>query len=151
MNEYGEGLDMIDITSKKTSRRTAVARGRIRLRSETLAAIRSGRISKGDVFSVAKVSGILAAKKTSELIPGCHPIPITHIAIDFQMEGSTIVATCRVSSESKTGVEMEALTSVSIALLTVWDMVKEMEKDDNGQYPYTAVESIIVERKVKEE
>ncbi len=141
---------MVDIGFKKPSRRKAVAKGWIRLRRETIEAIRAGRIAKGDVLTVAKVSAILAVKKTSELIPGCHPIPITHVAVAFQMEEDRISAVCEVSSESKTGVEMEALTGVAMALLTIWDMVKEVEKDESGQYLHTAIESIIVERKVKE-
>jgi cyclic pyranopterin phosphate synthase len=142
---------MVDIGFKKPSHRRAVARGWIRLRRETIEAIRTGRIAKGDVLTVAKVSATLAVKKTWELIPACHPIPITHVAVDFQIEEDRISAACEVASESKTGVEMEALTGVAMALLTVWDMVKEVEKDESGQYPHTAIERIIVERKVKEQ
>jgi len=140
---------MVDIGWKEPSYRRAVARGWIRLRRETIDAIRTGRVAKGDVLTVAKVSAILAVKKTPELIPGCHPIPITHIAVEFQTEGDRVSAVCNVASESKTGVEMEALTGVAVALLTIWDMVKEMEKDENGQYPHTVIENIIVESKVK--
>jgi len=140
---------MVDISQKEVSYRRVVAKGCIRLRRETIEAIKTGRAAKGDVLTVAKVSAILAVKKTPELIPGCHPIPITHVAVDFKMEDDRISAVCEVSSESKTGVEMEALTGVAIALLTVWDMVKEVEKDEKGQYPYTMIENIIVESKVK--
>ncbi|MEM1548458.1 MAG: cyclic pyranopterin monophosphate synthase MoaC [Thermoproteota archaeon] len=150
MNNNGKGLEIVDVSWKKNSHRRAVAKGWIKLRRETIEAIRAGRIAKGDVLTVAKVSAILAVKKTPELIPGCHPIPITHVAVEFQTEEDKISATCKVASESKTGVEMEALTGVTIALLTIWDMVKEIEKDENGQYPYTAIENIIVESKVKE-
>ncbi|MBO3800396.1 MAG: cyclic pyranopterin monophosphate synthase MoaC [Candidatus Brockarchaeota archaeon] len=141
---------MVDVSWKKPSPRRAVAKGWIRLRRETIEAIRTGRIAKGDVLTVARVSAILAVKKTPELIPGCHPIPITHVAVEFQMEEDKISTSCEVASESKTGVEMEALTGVAMALLTIWDMVKEVEKDENGQYPHTAIGSIIVEKKVKE-
>ncbi|MBO3831764.1 MAG: cyclic pyranopterin monophosphate synthase MoaC [Candidatus Brockarchaeota archaeon] len=141
---------MVDISGKEPSRRMAVAKGWIRLRRETVDALKTGRIAKGDVLTVAKVSAILAVKKTPELIPGCHPIPLTHIAVEFQTGEDRVSAVCRVVSESKTGVEMEALTGVAAALLTVWDMVKEIEKDEKGQYPFTAIESIVIEEKVKD-
>ncbi|MEM1557503.1 MAG: cyclic pyranopterin monophosphate synthase MoaC [Thermoproteota archaeon] len=141
---------MIDISWKKASPRRAVARGWIRLKRETVEAIKAGRIAKGDVLTVAKVSSVLAVKKTPELIPGCHPIPITHIDVEFQTEDNKVSVICKVASESKTGVEMEALTGVAVALLTIWDMVKEVEKDESGQYPQTAIENVIVESKVKE-
>ncbi len=141
---------MIDITNKETSYRRSVAKGYIKLRRETVDAIKTGGVAKGDVLTVAKVSAILAVKKTSELIPGCHPIPLTHIAVEFQTEEDKVSAVCKVTSESKTGVEMEALTGVAIALLTIWDMVKEIEKDEKGQYPFTSIEKLIVEEKVKD-
>ena len=150
MNWSEKGLEMVDISRKEVSLRRAVAKGRIRIRRETVDAIKTGKVAKGDVLTVAKVSAILAVKKTPELIPGCHPIPLTHIAVEFQIEDGGISVVCRVTSESKTGVEMEALTGVAAALLTVWDMVKEIEKDEKGQYPFTAIESIIVEEKVKD-
>lgn len=150
MNWSEKGLEIVDISRKEVSLRRAVAKGRIRIRRETVDAIKTGKVAKGDVLTVAKVSAILAVKKTPELIPGCHPIPLTHIAVEFQIEDGGISVVCRVTSESKTGVEMEALTGVAAALLTVWDMVKEIEKDEKGQYPFTAIESIIVEEKVKD-
>jgi len=150
LNWSEKGLEMVDISRKEVSLRRAVAKGRIRIRRETVDAIKTGKVAKGDVLTVAKVSAILAVKKTPELIPGCHPIPLTHIAVEFQIEDGGISVVCRVTSESKTGVEMEALTGVAAALLTVWDMVKEIEKDEKGQYPFTAIESIIVEEKVKD-
>jgi len=150
LENIGKGFEMVDISWKETSRRKAIAKGWIRLKRETIDAIRSGSVVKGDVLTVAKVSATLAVKKTPEIIPGCHPIPITHVAIEFQIEDDRISAMCKVASESKTGVEMEALTGVAIALLTIWDMVKEIEKDEKGQYPHTIIESIIVESKVKE-
>jgi cyclic pyranopterin phosphate synthase len=150
LNWSEKGLEIVDISRKEVSLRRAVAKGRIRIRRETVDAIKTGKVAKGDVLTVAKVSAILAVKKTPELIPGCHPIPLTHIAVEFQIEDGGISVVCRVTSESKTGVEMEALTGVAAALLTVWDMVKEIEKDEKGQYPFTAIESIIVEEKVKD-
>lgn len=150
MNWNEKGLEMVDISGKEPSRRMAVAKGWIRLRRETVDALKTGGIAKGDVLTVAKVSAILAVKKTPELIPGCHPIPLTHIAVEFQTGEDRVSVVCRVVSESKTGVEMEALTGVAAALLTVWDMVKEIEKDEKGQYPFTAIESIVIEEKVKD-
>jgi len=150
LNWSEKGLEMVDISRKEVSLRRAVAKGRIRIRRETVDAIKTGKVAKGDVLTVAKVSAILAVKKTPELIPGCHPIPLTHIAVEFQIEDGGISVVCRVTSESKTGVEMEALTGVAAALLTIWDMVKEIEKDEKGQYPFTAIESIVVEEKVKD-
>lgn len=143
-------MEMVDISRKEASLRRAIAKGWIRLRRETVDAIKVGRVAKGDVLTVAKVSAILAVKKTPELIPGCHPISLTHIAVEFSTEDERISVVCRVTSESKTGVEMEALTGVAIALLTIWDMVKEIEKDEKGQYPLTAIENIVVEEKVKD-
>jgi len=150
LNWSEKGLEMVDISRKEVSLRRAVAKGRIRLRRETVDAIKTGAVAKGDVLTVAKVSAILAVKKTPELIPGCHPIPLTHIAVEFQIEDGGISVVCRVTSESKTGVEMEALTGVAAALLTIWDMVKEIEKDEKGQYPFTMIEKIFVEEKVKD-
>jgi cyclic pyranopterin phosphate synthase len=145
------GLNIVDITRKKTSFRRAVAEGDIVLREETIKAIKNNDVPKGDVLTVAKTSAIISVKRTPEIIPGCHPIPLTHVGIYFKIKGSKIIAVCEVSSESKTGVEMEALTGVTIALLTIWDMVKEMEKDDKGQYPYTSIGNIRIVEKVKKE
>ena len=144
-----KGLDMVDITGKKDVRREAVAEGRIRLKPGTIAAIKRGRLGKGDALEVSRVAGIMAAKRTPELIPACHVIPITQVSVDFDLSRGHIKATCRVTSVSKTGVEMEALTGVSVALLSIWDMVKELEKDEKGQYPTAAIENIRVLRKVK--
>lgn len=145
------GLNIVNITGKKASLRRAVAKGDIFLKDETVKAIKNNDVPKGDVLTVAKTAAVIAVKRTPELIPGCHPIPLTYIGVDFKIEGNRIIAVCEVSSESKTGVEMEALTGASIALLTIWDMVKEIEKDDKGQYPYTSIGNIRVVEKVKEE
>jgi cyclic pyranopterin phosphate synthase len=140
---------MVDITEKKDVRREAVAQGRIRLKPGTITAIKRGKVGKGDTLEVSRVAGVIAVKRTPELIPACHVIPITQVSVDFDVSRDNIKVTCRVNSVSKTGVEMEALTGVSVALLSIWDMVKELEKDENGQYPTVAIEGIRVLRKVK--
>ncbi len=141
---------MVDISEKEEVIRIAVAEGFIRLRRETIDAIRDCRTPKGDVLNTASVSAILAVKKTPELIPMCHPIPITSVRVEFSLEENGIRAVCTVKSVGKTGVEMEALTGVSVALLTIWDMVKALEKDESGNYPDTAIEWIRVVEKRKE-
>ncbi|MBS7659955.1 cyclic pyranopterin monophosphate synthase MoaC [Candidatus Bathyarchaeota archaeon] len=130
--------------------REAVAAGRIRLRPETVALIKQGGIEKGDPIYTAKVAGVLAAKKTSSLIPLCHPLPLTNVKIDVEiLDNSSIQVTATVKTQSQTGVEMEALTAVAVSLLTIWDMVKQYEKDVDGQYPHTVIEDIHVIKKVK--
>ncbi len=140
---------MVDISEKKDVIRIAVAEGVIRLRKETIEAIKEGKVPKGDVLTVASVAGMMAVKKTPEIVPMCHPIPVTSVSIDFELLEDGVKARCTVKSVGKTGVEMEALTGVSVALLTVWDMVKSLEKDESGNYPQTAIESIRVLEKVK--
>ena len=147
---HTERVKMVDISEKEDVVRTAVAEGFIRLKRETVEAIRRKEIAKGDVISTASIAGILAVKKTYELIPLCHPIPITSIDFDFEVKDEGIRVLCRVKSIGKTGVEMEALTGVSIALLTIWDMVKALEKDESGNYPWTSIEKISVVTKLKE-
>ena len=143
-------LKMVDIAEKPIVKRTAEAQGKIWLQQETIQKIRRGQVEKGDVLAAANVAGILAVKKTPELIPLCHPIPISQVTINFQIDTEDITARCRVMSEYKTGVEMEALVGVSTALLTIWDMVKYLEKDENGQYPHTKIGEIKVLKKKKE-
>jgi len=140
---------MVEIGGKPDVRRVAVAEGRIRLREETIRRLREGQIEKGDALTTAQIAGILAAKRTPSIIPLCHPIPITNVKIDFRIEGREVVVTAEVRSVGKTGVEMEALTAASAALLTIWDMTKQYEKDESGQYPETAIREIRVIRKVK--
>ncbi len=142
-------VKMVDISEKKEVVRIARAEGFIRLKKETIEAIKSGNVPKGDVLTTANIAGILAVKKTPEIIPMCHPIPITSVSIDFELSDEGIKAICTVKSVGKTGVEMEALTGVSVALLTIWDMVKALEKDETGNYPHTAIEYIRVVEKVK--
>ncbi len=140
---------MVDISEKGDVIRIATAEGFIRLKSETIEAIKSNNIPKGDVINTANVAAILAVKKTPELIPMCHPIPITSVKLDFIFEQNGIRVVCTVKALSKTGVEMEALTGVTTALLTVWDMVKSLEKDESGNYPHTSIEYIRVVEKIK--
>ena len=144
-------MSMVDITSKPEVHREATAKGRIKLKPETIRRIKQGKIEKGDPFTVAKIAGILAAKNTSSIIPLCHPLPLTSINIDLRItEGSTVEVEATVKTKAQTGVEMEALAAVSAALLTVWDMTKQYEKDAKGQYPSTVIESIRVVRKLKQ-
>lgn len=119
---------MVDVGDKAVTRREAVATGRIVMSPEALAAIRAGAVKKGDVLAVARVAGIMAAKRTSDLIPLCHPLPITRVSLDLMPGDDGITATATVATDGKTGVEMEALTAVSAALLTVYDMAKALDK-----------------------
>ncbi|GAO38214.1 molybdenum cofactor biosynthesis protein C [Sphingomonas changbaiensis NBRC 104936] len=119
---------MVDVSGKAVTAREAVATGRIRMSAEAREAIRDGALAKGDALGVARVAGIMAAKRTSDLIPLCHPLPITRVAVDFAFEDGAISATATVATEGKTGVEMEALTAVSVALLTLYDMGKAIDK-----------------------
>ncbi len=144
-------MSMIDISGKKNVEREAMATGKIRLRRKTIDEIKKGKIKKGDPIKVAEVAGMLAVKNTSSSIPHCHPLPIESINFDFFVDEDAIEVKCRVKANYKTGVEMEALHGVAIALLTIWDMVKYLEKDEEGQYPYTAIEEIKVLEKVKNE
>ncbi|MCA3302231.1 MAG: cyclic pyranopterin monophosphate synthase MoaC [Roseomonas sp.] len=120
---------MVDVSPKAETARTATARGRIVMAPETLLLIREGRAGKGDVLGVARLAGIMAAKRTSDLIPLCHPLMISKVSVDLEPEGDdAIVIEATVSLTGKTGVEMEALTAVSIAALTVYDMVKAADR-----------------------
>jgi len=119
---------MVDVSTKEDTMRTAEARGRIHLKSAVLSAIQDGSTPKGDVLATARIAGIMAAKKTSELIPLCHPLALTNAAVDFEFQDGFIEITAKVSLKGKTGVEMEALTAVSIAALTLYDMVKGLDK-----------------------
>ena len=143
-------MSMVDITSKAETFREATAKGRIRLRAETVRRIIEGKVEKGDPISAAKIAGILAAKNTSNIIPLCHPIPLTNIRVDVRISDSnTVEVESTVKTRAQTGVEMEALVATAVALLTIWDMTKQYEKDSEGQYPYTIVSDIHVVRKVK--
>jgi cyclic pyranopterin monophosphate synthase len=144
-------LAMVDVSGKAEIFREATATGTIKLKVETINLITNGKIAKGDPLYTAKIAGVLAAKKTSDLIPLCHPLPLTNVEVDVKVFNKNAVqATATVKTKAQTGVEMEALTAVSVALLTVWDMTKQYEKDAAGQYPYTAIENIHVVRKFKQ-
>ncbi len=141
---------MIDISEKDTITRIATASGKIKLKKETIERIINKQVEKGDVFTIAKIAAINAVKKVPDLIPLCHPIPITNVDVDFEIENrTTIKVLCKVKSIAQTGVEMEALTGVNIALLNIWDVVKMYEKDKDGQYPSTLIYDIKVEEKIK--
>ncbi|ACV24958.1 cyclic pyranopterin monophosphate synthase MoaC [Methanocaldococcus fervens] len=144
-----KGVKMVDISEKEDVERFCVAEGYIKLKPETIKLIKEQKIKKGNVLTTAQIAGILAVKKTYELIPMCHPIPITSVNIDFEVFEDKIKAICSVKTTYKTGIEMEALTGVSIALLTIWDMVKSAEKDENGQYKTAEIFGIRVVEKVK--
>jgi cyclic pyranopterin phosphate synthase len=125
---------MVDVASKAATHRVAVASGRIEMLPATLGIIQSGTVKKGDVLGIARVAGIMAAKKTSELIPLCHPLALTRVALDFTLapaqDGSAdaVVCTATVETVGPTGVEMEALTAVNVALLTIYDMCKAVDR-----------------------
>ncbi len=119
---------MVDVGGKIETARVAVASGRIRMSAEALAAIREGDVPKGDVLAAARIAGIMAAKKTAELIPLCHPLALDAVAVDFAIEGDGVRATATASLTGRTGVEMEAMTATSIALLTIYDMAKALDK-----------------------
>jgi len=119
---------MVDVSAKADTVREAVAEGRIQMSANALQAIVEGSAKKGDVLATARIAGIMAAKKTSELIPLCHPLLLSKIAVDFNFESDGIRATSRVRLTGQTGVEMEAMTAVSVALLTIYDMAKALDK-----------------------
>ncbi|MFM1652163.1 cyclic pyranopterin monophosphate synthase MoaC [Brevibacillus sp. B_LB10_24] len=120
---------MVDVSEKAVTARTAVARSQVTMNRETLRRIREGSVSKGDVLAVAQVAGVMAAKKTAEIIPMCHPLPLTGIDIQFSFEGEeTLAVEATVKTTGQTGVEMEALTCASAVVLTVYDMCKAMDK-----------------------
>jgi len=119
---------MVDVGGKAATQRIAIASGRIRMSAEALDAIRDGHAPKGDVIAAARIAGIMAAKKTAELIPLCHPLSLDAVTVDFAFEGDAVRATATASLSGKTGVEMEAMTATSIALLTIYDMAKALDK-----------------------
>jgi cyclic pyranopterin phosphate synthase len=122
------GAHMVDVSAKADTAREAVAEGRISMSAEALAAIRAGNMKKGDVLGTARIAGIMAAKKTSDLIPLCHPLMLSKISVEFAYETSAIRVEARVRWNGPTGVEMEALTAVTVTLLTLYDMAKALDK-----------------------
>lgn len=140
---------MVEVGAKPDQKRRAIASGKICLDKHTIELIQNEEIKKGNVLTTAQIAGIQAVKNTSSMIPLCHPLALTGIELDFKVDETEITATCSVNTLGKTGVEMEAITGVSVALLTVWDMVKAVEKDENGQYPDTRISDIQVIKKEK--
>ena len=128
-NSAGEA-HMVDVGAKPETERRAVAHGRIVMQAQTLTRILAGTQAKGDVLGIARIAGIMAAKKTADLIPLCHPLPLTHVEIDFTPQPDTHAILCRATAETRgrTGVEMEALAAVNIALLTIYDMCKAVDR-----------------------
>lgn len=119
---------MVDISAKPATHREATATGRIDMSADALAAIREGTIKKGDALGVARIAGIMAAKKTADLIPLCHPLPISGVTVDLTLDDSGVKVTATVATTHGTGVEMEAMTAVSVALLTIYDMAKAVDR-----------------------
>ena len=127
LDEHG-AAHMVDVAAKPVTHRRAVAEAIVRMRPETLAMIVEGRAPKGDVFAVARIAGIQAAKRTSDLIPLCHPLPITHVSVDLEPGEAEVRITAVVETDGKTGIEMEALTAASLASLTLYDMCKAVDR-----------------------
>ncbi len=129
LDEEGRA-SMVDVAEKNVTTRTAIAQGEVRMQPATLAAIRAGNVPKGDVLAAARIAGIMAAKRTWELIPLCHPLLLTKVAVEFEIDepNNRVVITATVRCNGQTGVEMEALTAVSVAGLTIYDMAKALEK-----------------------
>jgi len=140
----------VDVSDKPMVRREAVARGFIKLRSETIKRIKEGKVEKGDPLQVARLGGINAVKFTPILLPLCHQLRIDNASIEARLMDDGVEVIARVKAVERTGVEMEALTAVSIALLNIWDVVKAYEKDERGQYPETEITGIKVLEKLKE-
>ncbi len=143
-------IRMVDVTSKPISSRKAEATGEVILQPSTIKMIRDGTTKKGSVLAVSEIAGIQAAKKTADIIPLCHQIPLSSVQLTYNFLEDRVRATCEVSANYTTGVEMEALVGVTAALLSIWDMVKYLEKDSEGQYQVARLEGIRVTRKVKE-
>ncbi len=146
-----KGVRMVEISGKKDVKRVAKASGKIKLGKETMELIRAGEVEKGNVLTTAQIAATQAVKRTPELIPLCHSLQITGVKVDFELSDSEVNAIVEVTTIGKTGVEMEAITGVAVALLTIWDMVKAVEKDEHGQYPRTEISEIRVLEKIKGE
>ena len=142
-------MGMVDVTDKPVVQRRAEAAGKIHLSTRTIEEIKANRIKKGNPFQVAEIAAMNAAKQTHLLIPHCHQIPLNTVGMDFRISENSIEVMCLVRAKARTGVEMEALVGVSAALNTLWDMVKYLEKDEQGQYPATRITDIRVLKKEK--
>jgi cyclic pyranopterin phosphate synthase len=140
---------MVNISEKETVTRTAVAEGKILLSERTIGAVKKKTVKKGDVLTVSQIAGIQAAKDTANILPLCHQIPLFSVDVNFKVQKDGVVARTTVVADYRTGVEMEALVGTAAALLSVWDMVKYLEKDKDGQYPSTRISDIRVLRKIK--
>jgi cyclic pyranopterin monophosphate synthase len=142
-------MGIVDISHKEIVLRKAMATGTITLKKTTITKVLNNEIEKGNPLAIAEAAALLAVKQTPYLIPHCHPIPIQSVTLVFKFHEDAINLNLEVTSKGSTGVEIEAITSVSIALCTIWDMVKYLEKDENGQYPDTSIHSIRVIKKEK--
>ena len=142
-------MGMVDVAEKPIIKRSAKASGRLYLKPETINQIKAGTVKKGDPLLIAEVAGMNAAKQTYLLVPHCHQIPLDTVKVEYQVDDEFIDAICTVSAQARTGVEMEALVGVSIALNTILDTVKYIEKDQYGQYPSTKITDIKVVFKKK--
>ena len=151
LTHTGEGGDaqMVDVGDKPDTARQAIAAGEIHLSERTVAAVREDAVEKGDVLTTARIGAIQAVKHTWETIPLCHQIPVTNVEVDLNVKDDRIAIEVTVETTGKTGCEMEALEGVTTGLNAVWDMVKAVEKDENGQYPNTRVENVRVVSKEK--
>ena len=143
-------MTMVDVSDKPEIPREATASGIIKLKPETIELIKDGKIAKGDPLYTSKIAAILAAKTTSSLIPLCHPLPVSKVEVETEiLDETSVQVTATVKARARTGVEMEALAAATTGLLTIWDMVKQYEKDPEGQYPTTAIQNIRVLKKAK--
>ncbi len=142
-------INMANISGKAIVLREATAQGTIMLQQKTIGLIKKGKIEKGNPVDIANIAGIAATKLTPTIMPLCHPIPIENVKLEFQVKKESISVKASVRTHWKTGVEMEALSAVTAALLNIWDVVKKYEKDKNGQYPTTKIYDVSVVSKVK--
>jgi len=140
---------MVNVNEKPITLRWARARGRLYLRPATVERVRRGEVEKGDPYEIARTAALLAVKSTHHIIPHCHPVPVGGVAVSFREAEDHIEVEVDVEAHYRTGVEMEALTGVAVALLTLWDVLKRYEKDERGQYPATSISEIEVIEKRK--
>ncbi len=142
-------IKMANISGKDIVLREATAQGTINLQQKTISLIKKGKIEKGNPIDIANIAGIAGTKLTPTIMPLCHPLPIENVKLEFQIKKESISVKASVRTHWKTGVEMEALSAVTVALLNIWDVVKKYEKDKNGQYPTTKIYDVSVLSKVK--
>lgn len=142
-------IKMANISGKDIVLREATAQGTISLQQKTISLMKKGKIEKGNPIDIANIAGIASTKLTPMIMPLCHPLPIEDVKLEFQIKKESVSIKASVKTHWKTGVEMEALTAVTAALLNIWDVVKKYEKDKNGQYPTTKIYDVSVLRKVK--